>query len=102
MDAAIDAAIDSGSSCPTEYDWDRYVFGVGCSGIAKGICELEGSLGAGEVCVNPPSPAKNELVDPPGGMVEVGEGKTSVRRDGGSFLSGFQIPVPQGNEPPPG
>lgn len=57
------------------------------------------SLGAGEVCVNPPSP-KNELLEPPGGTVEVGEGRTSVKRDGGSFLSVFQMPVPHGNEPP--
>ena len=30
----------------------------------------------------------------PGGTVEVGEGRTSVNRDGGSFLSVFQIPLP--------
>jgi hypothetical protein len=69
--------------------------------MAKGICELGGSLGAGEVCVKPTSAAKNELFEPPGAIVEVGEGKTSVRREGSSFLSLFQIPVPQGNEPAP-
>jgi hypothetical protein len=30
----------------------------------------------------------------PGGTVEVGDGRTSVNLDGGSFLSEFQIPLP--------
>ena len=66
--------------------------------MAKGICELGGSRGAGDVWVKPTSPGKNELPEPPGGRVDVGEGRTSVRREGGSFLSLFQMPVPQGNE----
>lgn len=32
------------------------------------------------------------------GRVEVGEGSTSVNREGGSLRSAFQIPVPQGKE----
>lgn len=73
---------------------------MGCSGIAKGICEFDaGSRKTGEVCVSAP---KNELPLPPGGMVEVGEGKTSLSLDGGSLRSVFQIPVPQGKAEPVG
>jgi len=75
--------------------------GVGCNGIANGIWELGGSRDAGEACVKPASAAKNELVEPPGATVEVGEGRTSVKREGGSFLSLFQMPVPQGKDPAP-
>lgn len=32
---------ESESSCPTEYDCDRYVFGVGWRGIAKGMVGFE-------------------------------------------------------------
>lgn len=39
---------------------------------------------------------KKELPDPPGGMIEVGEGRTSLKRDGGSLRSVFQMAVPQG------
>lgn len=38
----------------------------------------------------------------PGGTVEVGEGRTSLSLDGGSFLSLFQIPDPQGKFDGPG
>ncbi len=34
--------------------------------------------------------------------MDVGEGKTSVSLDGGSFRSLFQMPVPQGNDGAPG
>lgn len=65
--------------------------------MAKGICGLvPDSLGAGDVWPKLDSELKNAppAADPVG-RVEVGEGSTSVRRDGGSFLSEFQIPVPQ-------
>lgn len=74
--------------------------GVGWSGIAKGICEFEaGSRDTGDVCVSPP---KKELPPAPGGMVEVGEGKTSLSLDGGSLRSLFHMPVPQGKVDPAG
>lgn len=82
------AAAFSGSICPTEYDCDRYVLGVGCSGIANGIWELgPGSRETGDVCI---SELKKEF-PPPGGSVDVGEGKTSLSRAGGSLRSEFQI-----------
>jgi hypothetical protein len=88
--------VDSGSNWPTEYDCERYVFGVGCSGIAKGICELVPcSRGVGEVCEFGFSLPKKLW---PAGTVEVGDGKTSVSREGGSFRSDVHIPVPQGND----
>ncbi len=34
----------------------------------------------------------------PGGTVEVGDGKTSVSREGGSFRSEVHMPVPHGKE----
>ncbi len=95
-DAATAAA--SGSSWPTEYDCERYVFGVGCKGMAKGICELgPWSRGVGEVCVGVPSP-KYEAVAEFGGCVEVGDGSTSASLDGGSSLLLPQIWALQGNE----
>lgn len=85
----------SGSNCPTEYDCERYVFGVGCKGMAKGICGLDPcSLGVGDVCVSELSPKKLPLP----GIVEVGEGRTSVSLEGGSLRSVFQMPVPQGKD----
>lgn len=64
--------------------------------MAKGICGLEPcSLGVGDVCVSVFSPPK-KLALP--GIVEVGEGSTSVNREGGSLRSAFQIPVPQGKD----
>ena len=94
------AAVASGSSCPTEYDCDRYVLGVGWRGMAKGICELAWSFEAGDVC-DMPSPGKSGLPGPPGGMADVGEGKTSDSLEGGSFRSLFQMPVLHAKVPEP-
>ncbi len=64
--------------------------------MAKGICELVfGSRPeAVDGCTRPASGPKKEEPPPPGGTVEVGDGKTSVSRDGTSLRS-FHIPVPQ-------
>jgi hypothetical protein len=87
---------DSGSSCPTEYDCERYVLGVGCNGMGKGICELvPWSRGVGEVCDMGFSLLKKLW---PAGTVDVGDGNTSVSREGGSFRSEVHIPVPQGKD----
>jgi hypothetical protein len=51
----------------------------------------------GELCANPPSGPYIEALGP----VEVGDGKTSLSLEGGSFLS-FHIPVPHGNVEVPG
>lgn len=86
----------SGSNCPTEYDCERYVFGVGCRGIAKGICELvPGSRGVGEVWDIEVSLLKKLWLT---GIVDVGDGNTSVSREGGSFRSEVHIAVPQGKD----
>lgn len=37
----------------------------------------------------------------PDELMEEGDGRTSDNLDGGSFLSLFQMPVPQGNEAGP-
>lgn len=67
--------------------------------MAKGICEVvprPWSRGVGEVWRGKFSELKKEaLVAEPGGTADVGDGRTSDRREGGSFLSVFQMPVPQ-------
>ncbi len=71
--------------------------------MANGICEFGAwSRVAGEVCPRLPSGPKNEFPAAPGGSVEVGDGSTSASLDAASFLSLFQIPVPQGNVVDPG
>jgi hypothetical protein len=71
--------------------------------MGKGIWALGVSREAGEVWVRPPlSLPKKELPEPPGGTVEVGDGRTSCRREGGSFLSLFQIAELQEMAPAPG
>ena len=63
--------------------------------MAKGICELVPcSRGVGDVCDSEVSLKKLW----PGGTVDVGDGKTSVSREGGSFRSEVHMPVPQGKE----
>ena len=83
----------SGCSCPTEYDCERYVFGVGCKGMGKGICGLDPCSLLDGGCDNGPSPKKVGLPTT-GGTVDVGDGKTSDNLEGGSFRSVFQMPVP--------
>ena len=70
-------------------------------GIAKGICGFGAwSRDAAGACDSPLSPKKG-LFDADGETTDEEDGKTSVNLDGGSFLSGFQIPVDQGNDPEP-
>jgi hypothetical protein len=53
----------------------------------------DGSLGKLPGSLKYPFPVE------PGVCIEVGEGRTSVNRDGGSFRDSlFQIPLPQVNE----
>lgn len=66
-----------------EYDWDWYVFGVGCRGIGNGSWELGVFWGLGEVCVK--LLLKKEFVVFLGGVVEVGEGSILVKCEGGFF-----------------
>lgn len=47
------------------------------------------------------SPPKKELPAVPGGMVDVGDGRTSLSLDGGSLRSAFQMPVPHGKADDP-
>jgi hypothetical protein len=61
--------------------------------MAKGICEIGPcSLGVGDVWDKASLKKLGLLM--PGGMVEVGDGSTSLSLDGGSFRSEVQIPVP--------
>lgn len=73
---------------------ERYVLGVGCSGIENGKAELwASSLELARFWI-PDDLRAEPPVDAFGGMI-------SVRRAGGSFLpSCDQIFVPQGKEPP--
>lgn len=67
--------------------------------MAKGICEFDApSREFGEIWFKPESGPKNELLPPPGGMVEVGDGRTSLSLEEASFRSAFQIPVPQAKD----
>lgn len=69
--------------------------------MAKGIWGFDpGSLVTGEAGANVPS-GKNELPALPGAIVDVGEGKTSPRRDDASLRSEFHIPPPQENPDAP-
>lgn len=62
--------------------------------MAKGICGFGPcSLGVGDVCDR--ASLKKFGLPIPGGIVEVGDGNTSLSLDGGSFRSEVQIPVPQ-------
>lgn len=70
--------------------------------MANGICEFGPSRGLGEVCVAAASGPNMELAVAPGGTVDVGDGRTSLSRDGGSLRSVFQMPVPQGKADAPG
>jgi hypothetical protein len=65
--------------------------------MAKGICAFGACCEEGEVCDMPMSEPKNELPAEPGGIIEVGEGRTSLSLEGGSLRSVFQMAVPQGN-----
>ena len=68
--------------------------------MGKGICELGSwSLDPADTCMAALSWPKNELAEPPGGPVEVGEGRTSVSLEGASLRSLFQMPVPHEKEP---
>lgn len=52
------------------------------------------SLEVGEACGAADSDPKKELLAPPGGTVEVGDGSTSLSLDEASFRSACQMPVP--------
>lgn len=57
------------SSWPTEYDWERYVFGVGWRGIENGMLESPDIVLASGLRISSPL-----LVDVEGGIiVEVGD-----------------------------
>lgn len=65
--------------------------------MANGIWEFDReSREVGGACVGNESDPKSELALPPG-IVEVGEGRTSLNLEVASFRSAFQMPAPQAN-----
>lgn len=67
--------------------------------MVNGNCEpAPGSRGPGEACDKLPVSGPNMELAEVGGRAVVGDGRTSLNREG-SFLSLFQMAVPQGKEP---